>query len=254
MTLLEYLFISLAALAAGFVNALAGGGTLISFPALSATGLAAIAANATNTTALSPGSFSALLAQWNDLRRQQKRLLLFVPLGISGGLTGSLALLWTGEALFKQLAPYLILTASLLLAVQEPVRDWVARRGAATAAHSSGELWRAALPVWLTAVYGGYFGAGVGVVALAALGLTVEDNLNRISALKQAVNFSANLAAGLFFLFSGQVVWGAGAAMAVGAFLGGALGGRLAGRIPAQALRRIVVSLGLVIGLVYLLR
>jgi len=254
MTLFHYFLLGLAALAAGFVNALAGGGTLISFPTLSATGMAAIAANATNTTALSPGSFSALMAQIRDLRGQEKRLMVFLPLGVLGGLTGSLALLWSGEALFKQLAPYLIIAASLLLAAQEPIRAWVTRRSGQSASHPHHELWRAALPVWLTAVYGGYFGAGVGVVALAALGATLEDSLTRLNALKHAVTFSANLTAGLFFLFSGQVVWQAGTVMALGALAGGALGGRLASRVNANTLRKIVVSLGILIGLIYLFK
>src|SRR5688572_19441773 len=124
----DFVFACLAALAAGAVNALAGGGTLITFPMLTFLGVPAVAANVTNTVALCPGYFGGTLAQWNDLRGQTERLWLIVPAGILGGVLGGFLLLQTGERLFRELVPYLILLASALLAVQDLVRAWLARR------------------------------------------------------------------------------------------------------------------------------
>jgi uncharacterized membrane protein YfcA len=193
------------------------------------------------------------VAQWNDLRDQKRRLWLFLPSGAIGGVIGGILLLNTGERLFQALVPYLILLASLLLAVQNPVRAWLVRRSQRAGTTSTSETW-ACLPVGLAAIYGGYFGAGLSVIILAVLGLTLDDTLTRLNALKQGVSFSVNTAAAIFFLFSGQVVWSAALVMAVGALLGGALGGRLAGRIKPATLRWIVVIIGLNISLFYFLR
>ncbi len=250
----------LAAVAAGAVNALAGGGTLITFPTLTALGLPAVAANVTNTIAMAPGHLGATLAQKRDLAGQGARVRRLVPAALLGGLVGALLLLFTSERVFRQLVPFLILLASALLAVQEPLRAWLLRR-LGTHAHAShtgpragtGEGW-AALPVFAASVYGGYFGAGLSVIVLAALGLLLDDSLTRLNATKQAIGFAANTAAALLFVFSGQVHWPAGLVMAVGAVAGGALGGRLAGRVRPATLRLVVVTVGVVVGLAFLLR
>lgn len=249
----DFILVALAALAAGLVNALAGGGTLISFPMLTFVGLPAVAANVTNTVALCPGYLGATFAQSKDLRGQTQRLWWAAPAGVIGGIAGGLLLLGTGEKLFRQLIPFLILLASALLAVQDPVRRWLQRRAERVGARSLAEGW-AALPVGLAAVYGGYFGAGLSVIVLSVLGLTLEDNLTRLNALKQAIAFSTNIAAALLFVFSGPVNWPAALVMMVGALLGGALGGRLAGRIKPATLRWVVVTIGVVVAVVYLVR
>jgi uncharacterized membrane protein YfcA len=253
MSGLEFLLVALAAVAGGAVNALAGGGTLITFPMLTAVGIPAVAANVTNTVALCPGYLGATMAQANDLHGQRRRLWLFLPTGVLGGIVGGILLLNTGERVFRTLVPFLILLASGLLAVQGPLRTWLMRR-ATTAGSSTGhELWTL-LPVAASAIYGGYFGAGLSVIVLAVLGLVLDDSLTRLNALKQAVSFSVNIAAAVFFLFSGQVVWSAAIVMAIGALIGGVLGGRLAGRIQPAVLRRIVVTVGVVIAIIYLVR
>lgn len=248
----QYIIIFFAALAAGGVNAIAGGGTLITFPMLTFLGVPAVSANVTNTVALSPGYFGGTLAQLNDLRGQGKRLWLIIPASIVGGLIGGILLLQTDEKMFKDLVPYLILLASLLLAVQDPVRVWLTRR---VSQRQGGDLeswtW---LPVSAASVYGGYFGAGLGVMLLSALGLTLNDDLTRLNAMKQAVSFSVNIAAAIFFVFSGKVVWSAALVMAVGALIGGALGGRLAGRIKPSTLRWTVVIIGVIISIIYFVR
>lgn len=256
MSGIDYLLVTLAAVAAGAVNALAGGGTLITFPMLTAVGVPAVAANVTSTVALCPGYLGATFAQSKDLAGQRRRLWFVLPAGVIGGITGGMLLLNTEERLFRALVPFLILLASALLALQEPVRAWLARRAAqAGRVERVGLSERAAvLPVALAAVYGGYFGAGLSVIVLAVLALTLDDSLTRLNALKQGVAFATNIAAAVFFLFSGQVVWTAAAMMAVGALVGGVIGGRLAGRIKPALLRAIVVVIGVLVAAIYFIR
>ena len=249
---IDYFLAALAALAAGAVNALAGGGTLITFPMLTFLGVPAVAANVTNTVALCPGYFGGTLAQWNDLKTQTHRLWLVVPASIIGGVLGGYLLLLSGERLFRDLVPYLILLACVLLGIQDPVRAWLTRRmGEHHSTNLAAWTW---LPVGLASVYGGYFGAGLSVIVLSALGITLDDSLTRLNALKQAVAFSVNVAAAIFFLFSGQVLWTAALVMAVGALIGGILGGRLAGRIKPSTLRWTVIVIGVVISIIYFVR
>jgi uncharacterized membrane protein YfcA len=253
MSLLNYILIGLAAVAAGAVNALAGGGTLITFPMLIAVGVPAVAANVTNTVALVPGYLGATIAQLEDIKDQRRRLWLYLPVGVIGGFLGGVLLLNTGEKLFRDLVPFLILLASGLLAIQEPLRAWLKRRASQQKRGGSGDA-GAILPLGLAAVYGGYFGAGLSVIILAVLGLAVDDSLTRLNALKQAIAFAVNIAAAVLFVFSGKVVWSAALVMAVGALIGGALGGRLAGRIQPSTLRRVVVIIGVTVSIIYFIR
>ncbi len=249
----DYLFIALAALAAGAINALAGGGTLISFPVLIAVGVPPVSSNITNTVALLPGYIGGTLAQWADIKAQTKRLWLILPASVVGGLLGGILLVISGEKIFGAIVPYLILLASLLLAVQDPVRAWLVKRAAEKGTGQVSQTW-SILPIGLASVYGGYFGAGLSVIVLAALGLTSDESLTKLNALKQAVAFSVNVAAAVFFVFSGYVFWNIALVMALAALLGGWLGGKLAGSIKANHLRWLVVGIGLVVGLIYLFR
>ena len=249
----NFVLIGLAAFAAGAVNALAGGGTLITFPMLTAIGIPAVAANVTNTVALCPGYLGATLAQWKDIKEQKRRLLWFVPASVLGGIIGGVLLLNTGERLFRDLVPYLILLASVLLSISDPLRAWVVQR--TSQGEKTAEMVAvASLPVMLAAVYGGYFGAGLSIIILAVLGLLLTDSLTRLNALKQVLAFSVNIAAAIFFLFSGKVVWPAALVMAVCALAGGSLGGRLAGKIRPAVLRWVVVGIGLVVAIIYFIR
>lgn len=253
LQLFDFVLVALAAVAAGAINALAGGGTLITFPALTSIGIPAVVANVTNTVALSPGYLGATLAQKAEILDQRRRLWFLLPAAALGGLAGGLLLLNTSEKLFRELVPYLILLASLLLAVQDPLRRRLVARAARSGGEPRHEGW-AAVPIFFAAIYGGYFGAGLSVIILAVLGLTLDDSLTRLNALKQAVAFATNMTAASLFLFSGQVVWPAAAVMAVGALLGGALGGKLAGRIQPATLRRVVVTIGILIAIIYFIR
>lgn len=249
----EFILVGLGALAAGAVNALAGGGTLITFPLLTAVGIPAVAANVTNTVALCPGYLGGTIAQARDLQDQKRRLWILVPASIVGGVLGGILLLQTGEKLFRDLVPWLILLASALLAVADPVRNWLQRRAGKDGATGDMSVW-VSIPVMVAAVYGGYFGAGLSVIVLAVLGLTINDSLTRLNGLKQAIAFSVNTAAAIFFVFSGNVVWSAALVMAVFALIGGTLGGKLAGRIKPGTLRRLVVVIGIVVAVIYFLR
>lgn len=251
---LQLVVLVVAGLASGVVNAVAGGGTLISFPVLTAVGLPAVAANVTNTVALSPGYISGAHAQREDLAGQRRRVWVLAPVGVVGGVVGGILLLVTGEELFRRLVPWLILAACGLLAAQPRVQRWVAaqagRRGRVPVADAPpGPVAVAAVAV--ASVYGGYFGAGLGIILLAVLGAVLHDDLVRVNALKQVLSIAVNVAATVFFVFSGRVVWAAAVAVAVGALLGGRVGGRLVRRLPAPVLRGVVITVGVFVATVF---
>ena len=238
-----------AALVGGGVNAIAGGGSLITFPALIAGGMSPVAASLTNTVALCPGYVGATLAQRRDLVGQRSRLVMLVPLSALCGVVGALLLLHTGDAAFKAIVPYLILLAAVLLAGQNRLRSWLVAR--ATSGHS--EAW-AMLPMGATAVYGGYFGAGMGVMMLAAFSVVLGDTLTRLNALKQAASLAINVGAAAVFVVSGLVDWPIAGVMFAASLAGGALGGMVASRIPPAVLRWTVVVLAVVVAIVYLVK
>ena len=245
-----YLLIFFASVAAGFINAIAGGGTLITFPVLTAIGISPIAANVTNTIGLCSGILGGIYAQRRDFETQKKRLFKILPFSIVGGIVGGLILLNTRENSFRAIIPFLILTATCLLALQIPIKNWVvARMGKAH--HGPANNTVMFLLVFLAAIYGGYFGAGLGVILLAVLGLVIDDSLTRLNVLKQAISFSVNIAAAIYFLFSGKVDWSIAAVMAIGAVCGGLIGGKLAGKIKPDFLRRIIVLIGLAVSVYY---
>lgn len=243
---------ALAGVAAGLVNALAGGGSLISFPALTALGQPPLVANLTNTVALTPGYLGAAWAQRRDLGGQGVRGRLLVPLALAGGVVGAKLLLVSDERLFLALVPWLILLGSALVALQTPLRRWLSTLPVASGAAGLPPL--AAALVALAAVYGGYFGAGLSVILLGVLAITLQDSLTRLSGLKQLLALAANGGAALVFLASGRVAWPAALALGLGAIAGGALGGALASRVNGEALRWLVVALGMGVGVKLLLR
>lgn len=247
------MLVGFAAVAAGVINALAGGGTLITFPTLLAMGISPITANVTNTVALCPGFIGGILAQLKDLTGQRRRFWIFLSTSAAGGLIGSILLLRTGERAFQALLPYLILLASSLIAVQGLIRVRFLRLSIQQEAKPKPEIW-AVLMVGLAAIYGGYFGVAMSVVVLSLLGWLINDNLTRLNAIKQTVAFGANGAAAVVFIFSGRIVWLIALVMAAGALIGGTLGGRLAGHIKPDTLKWTVVSIGIVLAVVYFTR
>lgn len=253
MTVYDLILALAASMAAGFINAVAGGGTLVTFPALLAMGLAPVTANVTNTVALTPGYFGGIWAQRKDFAKQKRRLFLILPLGILGGIAGGLILLNTGEKAFNGIVPWLILLACLLLAIQVPLKNRMQARSGLRHSTLIRKTGAAAL-LLLAAIYGGYFGAGVSVIVIAILGLIFDDPLTSLNVLKQAISFSINISATLYFIFSGKVEWTFALVMIPGSIAGGLLGGTFAGRIRPGVLRWIVVIIGIIVAIYYLIR
>jgi uncharacterized protein len=253
MDLQSLVFAFIAAIAAGFVNAIAGGGTLISFPVLVAIGIPPVAANITNTIALCPGYFGGVMAQRKDLLSQKRRLWQMIPVGIAGGVAGGLLLLNTPENSFRILIPYLILMAAILLAFQPLLKKMVETRlQKSMHHHTKGAL--VLFLIFLAAVYGGYFGAGLGVILLAVLGLLIDDSLIKLNALKQTISLSVNVSAAIYFCFSDLVNWPVVAVMVFGSIAGGNIGGRTATFIRPGILRWAVVVIGFVVAAIYFIK
>jgi uncharacterized membrane protein YfcA len=253
MSVLNEILIFLAALAAGFINAIAGGGTLISFPVLLAVGVPPIIANVTNTVALVPGTIGGMWSQRNDFRSQYRRLLKLLPVAVVGGIAGGLLILNTSENAFRSIIPYLILLATLLLAMQVRIKNWVIKRiGHAHTEHHNPVVMMSL--VFMAAVYGGYFGAGLGVILMATLGLVIDESMTRLNFLKQALGFAINLAAAIYFAFSGKVDWMIALVMVFGSLLGGLIGGKTAAKMKPEVLRWIVVSAGLIAATIFFLK
>lgn len=253
MSLFNEVLIFLAAMVAGFINAIAGGGTLVSFPVLLAIGIPPVVANVTNTVALVPGTIGGMWAQRNEFQSQYKRLLKLLPVAIVGGVAGGLLILNTSESAFKSIIPYLILLATLLLAAQVSIKNWIVSR-LVNIHHEKHSPFFMMTMVFLAAIYGGYFGAGLGVILMAVLGLVTDDSMTRLNFLKQALGFAINLAAAIYFAFSGMVDWWVAFVMIFGSLLGGLIGGKLAGKIKPEMLRWIVVSAGLIAATVYFIK
>jgi len=247
------IFAFCAALAAGFVNAIAGGGTLISFPVLVAIGIPPVAANITNTIALCPGYFGGVMAQRKDLSQQKIRLFKILPVSILGGIAGGLLLLNTSENSFRILIPYLILMSALLLAFQPFLKKLVEARIQKPMHHKTKDA-LILFVVFMAAIYGGYFGAGLGVILLAVLGLLIDDSLIKLNALKQIISLSVNVSAAMYFSFSDQVNWPIVAVMVFGSVVGGNIGGRTATFIKPGILRWVVVGIGFAVAAIYFVK
>jgi uncharacterized membrane protein YfcA len=241
----QYVFCGASAIGAGIVNAIAGGGTLISFPAMTAVGVPTVHANATNTVSLTPGYIGGTFAQRKELEGLGRQLRPQLFVSAACGLAGSILLVISSEAVFRSIVPFLILAACFLLAVQVPLRKRLF--GGERHAHPALQLGA----IGVASVYGGYFGAGLGIMLMAVLGLFSDHPLTKVNAVKQLLSIAVNLCAASFLVFSGKVEWGLVAVMAPCALLGGNLGGRLAGVIPPGRLRACVVVYGVIVAIVY---
>lgn len=251
MELWRLLLLGLAAAAAGAVNSIAGGGSLISFPAAVAAGLPPVVANATNSVALTPGGIGAAIAYRRELgSRRRLALWLALPAAL-GGLAGALALLAAPERVFRLVVPWLVLAASLLMIVQERLKQRATAR--ARVKGGSRTLWVGA-GVGLVAIYGGYFGAGIGIMTLALLALLGEADLHELNAMKSVIVASVNGTAALFFIVAGTVRWEVAVVMAAGASAGGYGGAALARRTDPAKVRWVVVGIGVTASVILALR
>ncbi len=253
MEIWKYIIIGIATFLASAINALAGGGTLLTFPVLTAMGLPAVVANVTNHVALFPGYLGAAGAQWDSIKTQKKRLYWYLPAALLGGVVGGYLLIKSKESLFKELVPFLILAASLMLAFGNQIRKWISNRSKDHSAEST-PMFLVSILVFVAGIYGGYFGGGLSVIYLAVLGLFLSDSLTELNGLKQVLSLATNVAASLFFVFSDKVDWKVAAIMAVFALLGGVAGGKLAGKISADVLRLVVVVIGIIVAIIYFIK
>ncbi len=246
------LIIFIAAFSAGLINALAGGGTLVSFPTLLALGIPPVTANITNTLALCPGYFGGMIAQRREFAYQKERIRQILPISIIGGLTGGYLLIHSDEMAFRILIPYLILFATLLLAVQVPLKRWFVA-GSHHTTHPRLIIVGGFFLLFLASVYGGYFGAGVSVIIIAVLGLLYDDSLVSLNILKLIFSFSVNVTAAVYFLFTGTFDGVIVLLMSTGSIMGGLAGGTLVEMVHPESFRWIIVALGLCISLWYFL-
>jgi uncharacterized membrane protein YfcA len=239
-----------AGLAAGTVNAVAGGGSLITFPALIAIGLPPVAANVSNSVAVCPGYLASVVGSWADLPARHQ-LLRLIPTTILGTAAGCALLLATPARAFELAVPFLVLGATAVLAFQEQLRRLVGhprelhprRRGLVLQAM-----------VALGSVYGGYFGAALGVMLVAGLALVLDETLARVSAIKNLLSAVVGLTTVTIFAVFGPVNWAAVAVVAPVTIVGGYLGARLVRRLPPVVLKTVIVVFGTSIGLFLLYR
>lgn len=243
------IWVVLAAAIGGAINAIAGGGTLVTFPALVGLGVPAIVANATSTVALWPGALGSLFGYRDELAGARSWAIRFAVPSLVGGLLGALLLLRTPAQRFDQVVPWLVLGATVLFLVQRPLMAALRSRLATTTEPDDPARRPPGTALLLfqlgIAVYGGYFGAGIGILMLAGLGFMGFTNIHRMNGLKNWGGLCINVIAALTFALGGFVNWPVAIAMAIGAMAGGYAGSRLAQRVPQEAVRRAVIAIGL---------
>lgn len=242
--------IVVAGLAAGAVNSIVGSGSLITFPTLVALGYPPVLANVSNTVGLVPGSASAVAAYRPELVGQRARLLRLGTASLLGGTTGALLLLALPGTVFERVVPVLILVAAGLMAVQPRLGPWVAARGGT---HPHGRL-PLLVGVFLTGVYGGYFGAAQGVVLMALLATFLDEHLQRCNAAKNVLAMVVNGVAGVIFILVSHISWPVAGLIAAGSVVGGQLGGRFGRRLPEGVLRAVIVVGGVIVAVVLAVR
>lgn len=250
MDLPEVALLVAAGLAAGTVNAIAGGGSLITFPALIAVGLAPVPANVSNSVAVFPGYVSSVAGSWRDLPAR-RRLLPLVPTTVLGTAAGCALLLATPARAFELVVPFLVLGATAVLAFQDQLRRVVGHPRDLSARRRTVAI---QAMVALGSVYGGYFGAALGVMLVAGIALVVDATLARVSAIKNLLSATVGLTTVTVFAVFGPVNWAAVGVLVPATIVGGYSGARLVRRLPSAALRAVIVVFGTVIGLILLYR
>ncbi|MBU7597784.1 sulfite exporter TauE/SafE family protein [Streptomyces sp. P38-E01] len=254
MDAVEALAIGAAAIAAGGINAVVGSGTLITFPTLLAFGYPPVLANVSNTLGLVPGTVSAAWGYRRELRGQLRRVLRFGSASLLGGLLGALLLLKLPESAFDTIVPVLILSACLLVLLQPRINRWTRERRAASALQRED----GGLPMWCgvlgTGVYGGYFGAAQGVILMGLFGSFLQEDLQRLNAVKNVLASIVNGVAAVIFIAVAQIAWKVVLVIAVGATIGGLLGARVGRRLPPAVLRGVIITVGITAGVTLIVR
>jgi uncharacterized protein len=241
MSPLDALAIFAAGLAAGTINVIVGSGSVITFPVLLALGYPPVLANVSNNVGLVPGNVSATVAYRRELVGQRRRLIKLGCASLSGGLIGAILLLGLPQSVFKAAVPALIALAAVLMALQPRISAGLERRGDRQA-HGGAALM---VGVFLTGIYGGYFGAAQGVILIALLAIFIDDDLQRLNGTKNALALMVNGVAGIFFVATTHISWSVAGLIALGSVIGGQVGGRYGRRLPAPVLRSVIVVVGL---------
>jgi uncharacterized membrane protein YfcA len=243
LSLLEALAIFAAGVVAGTINTIVGSGTLFTFPVLLAFGYAPVVANVSNTLGLVPGSAAGAFGYRRELSGQRGRVATLAGASVAGGILGAILLLSLPASAFKAIVPAFIAIALVLILAQPRVSSWLASRGR----HRRERAGRVAtLAVFAGGVYGGYFGAAQGILVMAILTLSIEEELQRLNAVKVVLTGLVNLVSGIVFVFAAHIAWAPAGLIAGGSLLGGTLGARAGRRLPPAALRVVIVVVGIV--------
>lgn len=251
MEFYEAVLLIAAAFVAGSINAVAGGGTLITFPALVAVGYSAKVSNVTNTIAVWPGTVGGSFAYRDELGRQRRRVAVLAAPSLLGALAGSALLLSTPGDTFENIVPFLILFAAGMMFFQEPLSSFAARHKLASQGDHHVPL-VLMIAVFLTGIYGAYFGAAYGIITLALFAILLPDDIQHSNALKGLLAGMVNGLAVVYFALFGPVEWAPGLLMGAGSLAGGFLGVGIARRLGAVWLRRVVVVYGVLVAIVML--
>jgi hypothetical protein len=243
MSVLEALLVVGVGFFAGTINTIVGSGSLVTFPTLLAIGFSPIVANVSNTVGISFGSVSGAVGYRRELGGQRRRVVVLGSASLIGGITGGVLLLTLPSSVFDDVVPVLILVAVALVIVQPRLSRFVAERRSRVVEHGGFELW---IGIFLTGIYGGYFGAAQGVILLALLGIFIAEHLQRLNAVKNVLALIANGVAAVLFVFFADVNWTVVVLIAVGSVAGAQLGAHVGRRIPGPALRALIVVVGLV--------
>ncbi|SOE03375.1 sulfite exporter TauE/SafE family protein [Blastococcus haudaquaticus] len=237
----EFGFLVLAGIGAGLTGSIAGLASLISYPALLATGIPPVTANVTNTAALVTVGIGSVSASRPELRGQGRRLVPLAAAAVLGGVTGAVLLLLTPSEAFERIVPWLIGGASLAILVVRPPRELAE----AHVGRPHRDQWWLPGAIFLISIYGGYFGAAAGVLMLATFLLTTGEGLPRSNAMRNVILGVANTVAAIGFVLFASIAWSAALPLAIGLFLGSLLGPRIVRRAPQTALRRVIALAGL---------
>ncbi len=240
----HYLLIFMAALLAGGINGIAGGGSFILFPVLMFVGIPPIAANATNSIALLPGTLASAGAYRHEFNHDRRSLIQVCVLGAIGGLAGAILLLKTPPQTFLQILPYLLLTATLTFAFSQKLTRWVEQKQVEFARLKSLRTIAIALLQLVVALYGGFFGGGMGILFLATFALMGMTNINRMNAYKVLLTSCINAITIIPFVMAGVILWQQGAIAAIGAAIGGYVSAYYAQKLPPILVRRFVIGVG----------
>lgn len=240
-SLWSWLILCGSAFLAGVVNAVAGGGTMLTFPSLLAV-LSPVAANGTSTFALFPGSLASGWGYRKELAECRSHLIRLLPPSFAGGIVGALLVTRLPEKVFAGMVPWLLIGASTLLMLQKPISRWVGAHPHEKPAPKT--LAGVVFFQFLVGVYGGYFGAGIGILMLSSLAFVGIPNIHHMNAVKSILAAAMNGVTIVVFLISGVIVWKYAIAMALAATLGGYAGARVARKMPVSWVRAIVVTIG----------